>query len=152
IPKRCKTRTKAKGQEIYSDVQFPDTLAPDQTTLAVTVETLNAMFDPLLPFNDKAKQFPDVLTRVPSPKNGDISKDGKTVTFHFKKGLLWSDGKTEITSANLKFGWAIDKDPASGPYCDAGCKVISRIDTPDKYTAVMHLKNIDAPFIAAGHY
>ena len=51
-----------------------------------------------------------------------------------------------------KYPLPIDQDKASGPYCDAGCNVISRIDTPSKYTAVLHLKHVDAAFLGAGHY
>jgi peptide/nickel transport system substrate-binding protein len=143
--------TKASGQAVYSDVQFPDTLSPDQTSEASTQETLDSMFDGLIGFNTRAQMFPDMLTQIPTQKNGGISKDGKTYIFHFKHGMTWSNG-TPITAQDLAFGFAIDKDKASGPYCAAGCNVISRIDTPGKYTAVIHLKHVDAAFLGAGHY
>src|SRR5947209_2352887 len=142
---------RATGQAIYSDVQFPDTLAPDQTSQASTQETLDSMFDGLIGYNTRAQMYPDLLTQIPSVKNGGISKDGKTYVFRFKHGMVWSNG-TEITSKDLAFGLKIDQDKASGPYCDAGCNVISRIDTPSKYTAVLHLKHVDAAFLGAGHY
>jgi peptide/nickel transport system substrate-binding protein len=144
-------QTKSTGQAIYSDVQFPDTLSPDQTTEASTVETLDSMFDGLLGFNTRAQMFPDMLTQIPTLKNGGISKDGKTYIFRFKQGMTWSNG-TPITSKDLAFGFAIDKDKVSGPICAAGCNVISRIDTPNNTTAVIRLKHVDAAFLGAGHY
>jgi peptide/nickel transport system substrate-binding protein len=147
----CKKHTKASGTIKYSDVQFPDNLNPDQTGLVVSYETINSLQDGLMGFNPKVHLFADMLTRIPSVKNGDIKNGGKTYTFHFKHGMTWSNGQP-ITSADQKFGLAIDNDPASGPACDAGCNVVARYDTPDKYTAVAHLKHVDAAFLTAAHY
>jgi ABC-type transport system substrate-binding protein len=63
----------------------------------------------------------------------------------------WSNG-TPITPQDLAFGFAVDKDKASGPYCDAGCNVIAHIDPPGKYTAVLRLKHVDAAFLGGGLY
>jgi peptide/nickel transport system substrate-binding protein len=151
IPQRCKTKQTAKGTFTYSDNQFPDNLNPYQTTLVVSVETLDLTQDGILGFNDQAKLYPDMVTTIPSVKNGGITNGGKTYTWHLKKGMLWSNGK-EITSADWKFGWQVEMDQASGPACVGTCDVISRIDTPDKYTVVMHLKRVDASFLTGVHY
>ena len=149
IPVRCKSRTKASGTIKYSDWQFPDTLNGDQSSLAVTTETLDSMFVGLWRFDSKAKFRPVMATAIPYIKNGGITNGGKTVTVHLKKGMLWSTGQ-EITSKDMKFGFAVDSDKLSGPACSGSCDVISRIDTPDKYTIVFHLKQAYAPFLQNG--
>jgi peptide/nickel transport system substrate-binding protein len=151
IPQRCKKNQTPKGTLTYSDNQFPDNLNPYQTTLVVSVETLDLTQDSPLNWNDKAKLYADMVTVVPSVKNGGIKDNGKTYIWHLKKGIRWSNGK-QITSADWKFGWKVQSDPASGPACVGTCDVISRIDTPDTYTVVMHLKRIDASFLSGIHF
>jgi peptide/nickel transport system substrate-binding protein len=63
--------------------------------------------------------------------------------------MRWSNG-AEITSADLKFGWNVGMNKQSGPYCSGTCDVISRIDTPNKYTAVLHTRSPFAPILAYG--
>jgi peptide/nickel transport system substrate-binding protein len=146
IPVRCKHRTVAKGTIKYSDWQFPDTMNTYQSTLSVTQETLNAMFDGLFSYNGQAHVVPQMATTMPTIKNGGIANGGKTITVHMKKGLLWSNG-TEITSKDFWMGWKIGLDKATGPACSGTCDHISRIDTPDKYTMIMHLSSVYAPAI-----
>lgn len=143
--------TKTKGAVIFSDVQFPDTINPDQAGLVVDIEQIDLAFDGPVGYNNKDQFFPDMLTQIPSFKNGGISKDGKTFTMHLKKGMVWSTGQP-ITSAGWKLGWLVDKDALTGPACLSNLCEVTRVDTPDKYTAVFHLKNPDAGFITVGHY
>jgi ABC-type transport system substrate-binding protein len=55
--------------------------------------------------------------------------------------MQWSNG-TAITSKDVKFGWEIDSDKVTGPACAGSCDAIGRIDTPDNYTDVLHMKKI----------
>jgi len=149
IPQRCKQNLKSKGTIKFSDWQFPDTLNPAQSGLLVTFYIVNAMFDGLFVYNDKGRLIPQMTTKLPTVKNGGLRDGGKTVVLHLKKGLRWSNG-VEITSADIKFGLAVGQSPESGPICTGSCDVIARIDTPNKYTAVMHLKRPYAPILAYG--
>jgi ABC-type transport system substrate-binding protein len=81
--------------------------------------------------------IPQMGTAAPILKNGGILNGGKTIVVHLKQGLRWSNG-AEITSADVRFGWQVSADSAAGG-C-AWCDLINRIDTPDRYTAVLHLK------------
>ena len=57
-----------------------------------------------------------MATEVPTLKNGGTKDAGKTIVMHLKRGLHWSNN-TEITSADIEFGWQINMDAASGPAC-----------------------------------
>lgn len=145
----CKKRNKATGTIKFSDWEFPDTLSPYQTTMATTSYVENSMFDGLWTYDSKARFHLQMATQLPSLKNGGIKNGGKTITVHIKKGLHWSNGAA-ITSKDIVFGWHVGMNKATGPACSGTCDVISRIATPDKYTAVMHLKQVYAPFLAYG--
>lgn len=140
---KCKTKNRATGIVKYSDWQFPDTLNPYQASASVDGEVYSATISTLTTYNQKSQLIPIMLTQIPSTKNGGVSKNGKNITLHLKPGMKWSNGQ-EITSRDVKFGWNVDMNPATGPYCKGTCDVISRIDTPSKYVAVLHLKNVFA--------
>jgi peptide/nickel transport system substrate-binding protein len=97
------------------------------------------MFDDLFRYDSRSRLYPMMATAIPSTGNGGVRDGGRTIVIHLKHGLRWSDG-SEITSADVNFGWQVNMDPASGPACAAACDVIRSIDTPDRYTAVLHLK------------
>jgi ABC-type transport system substrate-binding protein len=59
--------------------------------------------------------------------------------------MYWPDG-SEVTSADVKFGWEVDRDGAPLPLTcetDGVCSV----DTPDRYTAVYHLPQPSSSFL-----
>lgn len=146
---RCKSRVKAKGVLKYSDWQFPKTLNQYQTSASVAFRTIVTMVHGFTDFTNTGKLYGQMLSKLPTAKNGGISKDGKTYTLLLKHGLLWSNGK-EITMNDAKFGLALGKDKNSGPYCEGTCDVTTRIDVKGKYEGIFHLKYPYAPFLTLG--
>jgi oligopeptide transport system substrate-binding protein len=58
----------------------------------------------------------DPLTGKPIPEladKWDISDNGKTYTFHMRKGIKWSDGQP-ITAHDAEYSWKRLMDPATG--------------------------------------
>lgn len=147
--KRCAHRNKAVGVVKLSDWQFPDTLNPYTTTEAVSAGVINATQETLVFWDQKPELRPQLLATVPTTKNGGVRDGGKTIVLHLKHGVRWSNG-TELTSRDVKFSWRIAMDKASGPLCPAiGCDFITRMDTPDKYTAVLHMKSVYAGIVTS---
>jgi ABC-type transport system substrate-binding protein len=99
-----------------------------------------------LPFvaDSKGRLLAEMATDIPTVQNGGIRDDGKTYVIHLKHGMRWSNG-TEITSADVVFGWKVSYDP-DARYCGSWC-VVTAIDAPDRYTAVYHLSQIDHAFL-----
>ncbi|GAC1635884.1 MAG: hypothetical protein NVS4B2_23740 [Chloroflexota bacterium] len=145
----CKTRVAPSGTVKFSDWQFPDTLNPVQSKLLVTSEVDAGIFDGLFVYDSRGHLAPVIAASVPTTRNGGITDGGKTVTIHFRHGAHWSDG-SEITAQDLKFSLAAGKDSASGPYCRDTCDIIRRIDTPNRYTAVLRLQHPYAAILAYG--
>jgi peptide/nickel transport system substrate-binding protein len=145
----CKKRNAAKGTIKFSDWEFPDTLNPYQTTEAVSAEVTNGMFDGLVLFDQNGHLKADMLAKLPSIKNGGVKAGGKQIVLTLKQGMKWSNGK-EITSADIKFGWDVGMNKATGPSCSGSCDVISKITTQGKYQATLFLKHLYAPVLSYG--
>ncbi len=92
-------------------------------------------------WDDKSNFVPELATEIPTADNGDVSADGLTVTWKLKPCLFWSDGQP-LTSKDIAFTWKAVLDPANQPISRAGWDKITRIDTPDDQTAVLHFSTL----------
>jgi len=88
---------------------------------------------------------PELATVVPSKANGGISPDGKTITWHLRKGVVWSDG-VPFTADDVVFSTKLILDPKTNVVGRDGWDQIVKVDEPDKYTVVYHLKAPYGPF------
>lgn len=104
------------------------------------------MDEPLLWADDKGNPVPALALVVPSQANGGISSDGLTVTYHLRKDARWSDG-VPVTSKDVKWSWQAIMNPANNVVSRHGYDFVKSIDTPDGYTAIVHLKQRFSPFV-----
>ena len=94
----------------------------------------------LVKYDAQNKPYPELLTSVPTQVNGGISKDGDTITWHLRKGVRWSDG-APFTADDLVFSTNVVLNPANNEVGRDGWNLITKIDEPDKYTVVYHLRH-----------
>jgi peptide/nickel transport system substrate-binding protein len=134
------------GTLLYSDWEFPTSTNPLFNTSVAGVEVSSALWGAPFAVTPDGKLLPDELAEIPSQANGDVSKDGLTVTMKLNPNLKWSDG-TPITSSDFKYWWKVNQDPASGAASSTGYDQITSFDTPDPHTAVLHYKQLFAPFL-----
>jgi len=88
---------------------------------------------------------PDDLTPVPGiAKSWDVSKDKKTVTFHLIEGAKWSDGQP-ITSKDVKY--SLDVLGTNGLIFSGYTSNVTKIETPDDNTVVIHTSQPDARIV-----
>lgn len=82
-------------------------------------------------------------------ENWNVSPDGKTYTFHLRKGVKWHKNHGELTSQDVKasFEWIRKKENAS-PFL-ADFSNVEKIETPDPYTVTIQMKNPQPSFSAA---
>ncbi len=87
-----------------------------------------------------------LVSPVPSQQNGGISRDGLTITYHLRPNVRWSDG-VALTSKDVAFSFAAVMNRNNNVVSHHGYDDITRVDTPDARTAVVHLRRPFAPFV-----
>ncbi|TAM59642.1 peptide ABC transporter substrate-binding protein [bacterium] len=104
------------------------------------------MFEMLVDADEHGHPIPDLAAQVPSVDNGGISKDGLTITYHLRKDVRWHDG-APFTAKDVVWSWQAMINDANNVVSRRGFDDVRSIDTPDEYTAVVHLKQRYAPFV-----
>ena len=84
----------------------PDGIDPGITSNSFASVFLVNCFEGLVNYSSNNEIIPGVA------ESWDISEDGKTYTFHLRKGLKWSDG-SDLTSEDFKYSMMRVLDPAT---------------------------------------
>ncbi len=91
---------------------------------------------------------PLLATEVPTVDNGGVrlrGDGGMDVTWKLRPDVTWHDGQP-FTSADVKFTVDAINGPNYNPESTDGFDRITSVDTPDPLTAVVHYKEIYAPY------
>jgi peptide/nickel transport system substrate-binding protein len=121
------------------DPEEPDNLNLMFGHTLATGEIDCLLFSFILRTDADGNLFPDLATEVPTPQNGGISRDGKTVVVHLRHGVKWSDG-APLTAADWLFTYHAVLNPANNTKTNYGWAEIASAQAPDPYTIVIHLK------------
>jgi peptide/nickel transport system substrate-binding protein len=89
------------------------------------------IFSGLTRYNARRQLIPDLAT------SWGISEDGKTYTFHLRKGVKWHDG-VPFTSADVAFTLTAIQNPDSRSPLASSWQGVT-VDTPDDRTVVFRL-------------
>ncbi|MGB8907464.1 MAG: peptide ABC transporter substrate-binding protein [Candidatus Cybelea sp.] len=92
------------------------------------------------------RAYPELATQVPDQENGGVSKDGLTITYHIRRGVRWSDG-APFNADDVVFSTRVVLNPANNEIGRLGWDQITKIDEPDKYTVVYHMRKPYSPFV-----
>ncbi len=91
---------------------------------------------------------PLLAQEVPTLENGGVilrPDGGMDVIWKLRPNVLWHDG-TPHTSADVKFTVEALNDPEYNPESTDGFDRISAVDTPDSLTAIIHYREVYAPY------
>jgi peptide/nickel transport system substrate-binding protein len=124
----------------------PDSLSPLVGEYQVDVDLSMFWAGYLFNYNDANELVPELATTVPTVENGGISRDGRTITYHLRKGVTWQDG-APFDARDVLFTWQAVMNPNNDVASRQGYDDIARIETPNAYTAVVHLKRPFGPFV-----
>lgn len=132
-------RKGAPHELILGDVQDVANLNPAMVA-AVSLGELSQLTEAyLVRYGKDNRPIPELATVVPTQANGGVSKDGKTITWHLRRGVKWSDGQP-FDGDDLIFSVNAVNNPANNVTGRDGFDLITKMDEPDKYTVVFHLK------------
>lgn len=121
----------------------PDNLNPLFAHTDATDQVDGLIFSSLLRYDGDGNFIPDLATEVPSYANGGISRDGKTIVVHLRKGVQWSDGAA-LTSRDWLFTYHAVNNPRNNTKLRYGWDDIASAQAPNDRTIVIRLKQPNA--------
>src|ERR1700751_2061479 len=65
-------------------------LHPDAAS--VEQQAARLAFEPFIDLDAAGHPVPALLDRIPTVANGGLSADGRTITYHLRSNVRWSDG------------------------------------------------------------
>jgi peptide/nickel transport system substrate-binding protein len=128
--------------------QEPDNLNPMLGTEVIDKDLSMFWAGYLFNWSDRNEMVPELAETVPTLANGGIAKDGLTITYHLRRGVKWQDG-APFTADDVTYTWRQMMNPDNPVVSQLGYNDVTRIDTPDPHTAIVHLKRRFAPFVNA---
>jgi peptide/nickel transport system substrate-binding protein len=117
----------------------PQTLNPLLHIDYNAYELDNLVYSMLLEQDADGRLVPDLATNVPSLSNGQISADGLRIVYHLRRNVQWQDGH-RLTAADVAFTYEAIMNPRTAVPSRDGFDDVERIETPDAFTVVLHLK------------
>ncbi len=137
-------RSRPRGDLRIGTNQPFDSPNPFQAVEAIAVDSYSlAYYDQLtgLKNSDQSVTYQGALA-----SGADVSADGKTITFHLRKGIHWSDG-TPFTSADCVYTFnAVLKNQTNQLHTTI--IGVTSVSAPDADTFVLHLSTRDSEFLA----
>ncbi|HEY0613040.1 MAG TPA: peptide ABC transporter substrate-binding protein [Candidatus Elarobacter sp.] len=131
---------------VVAQQREPGSLNPALENGTSSTEWGELIFQYLVKYDDRGTLIGDAATEVPSLRNGGISRDGLTITYHLRRGLRFSDG-TPLTAHDCVYSVDAINDPNNDPQSRFGYDVVSRAEARDETTLVLHLKRPFAPLL-----
>lgn len=128
---------KMGGTLIYANNSGPGALDPQMSASLVELEVIAHLYENLVAMGE------DFTAKPMLAKSWDISEDGKTFTFNLREGVKFHNGE-KMTSADVlaTFERYARVSPGKGALKD-----VKEYRTPDPYTFVIELNNINAVFV-----
>ena len=96
-------------------------------------------YEPLASFGPDGTLVPILAREIPSLQNGGVSRDGLSVTWKLKPGVLWHDGKP-FTADDVLFNWEYADDPATATPRSGTAQELERVDRIDAHTVRLVFK------------
>ena len=97
-------------------------------------------------FDPAGNPIPELITTIPTKANHGISADGRTITWHLRRGVKWSDG-APFGAADVAYTFRVASDPNNNIVDRSPWERLSTVTAPDPYTVVFRFKAPYALFI-----
>lgn len=118
-----------------------------QDASSVEQQVARLSFEPFIDLDERGRQIPALLDRIPTTANGGLSSDGRTITYHLRPSVRWSDGRP-VSSDDVLYTLHAIMDPRNPVVSREGYDLIDKATASDAHTVVFHLKHAWAPAVA----
>jgi peptide/nickel transport system substrate-binding protein len=132
---------------IAADPQTLDPLFAHADANSVEQQLARLAFEPFIDIDTHGRPVPVLLARIPTVANGDLSRDGRTITYHLRRGVRWQDG-VPVTASDVLFTLRAIVDPRNPIRSREGYDRIARAERVDDETVRVILKAPWAPAVA----
>ena len=133
-------------QLVWADNQDVSSLNPFLATSANVVPLSELTMAEFTRYDTQGKAIPELITAIPTKANGGVSADGKTVTWHLRRGVRWSDG-APFDAADVLYTYRVAVDPANDIPVRDPWERLAAVDAPNPYTVVFRFKAPYALFV-----
>ena len=134
------------GTLVVGDWESPTNFSPlfNEEVPAAQVDAL--LYAGLLRLDANLQPVPDLVERVPTLQNGDVTWNRGAgtmdVTYRLRPGLRWSDGQP-LTVEDVAFTWRLIVNPGvQGVLSPDGYAAISRLDVHDPQRFTLHFDRV----------
>jgi peptide/nickel transport system substrate-binding protein len=119
------------------------TLSPDDAGPTVHWTIVTQIHNALLEINENY-----VIDKVLA-ENYQAAPDGSVYRFKLRRGVKFHDGK-EFTADDVKYTYEWYLNPANAAINALAFQGVDKVETPDKYTVVVKMKQANAAFLRRG--
>lgn len=96
-------------------------------------------YEPLANFDKNGNMIPILAAEIPTIDNGELAKDGTSVTWKLKQDVKWADGEP-FTADDVLFTYQYISNPAVKATSAAAYADIDKVEVLDKYTVKITFK------------
>jgi peptide/nickel transport system substrate-binding protein len=117
-----------------------------QDASSVEQQVARLSFEPFIDLDAKGRMIPELIAQIPTVANGGVSSDGRTITYHLRPQVHWTDG-VPVTADDVIWTLHAILDPNNPVPSHEGYDLIDRAYAKDAHTVVFHLKHAWAPAV-----
>ena len=132
---------------LAADPQTLDPLFAHVDANSVEQQVARLAFEPFIDVDEHGNPIPVLLARIPTVENGDLSRDGRVITYRLRPGVRWQDG-VPVSAHDVV--WTLhaimnDRNPVRSR---AGYDRVAKAEEIDPHTVRVTLKEPWAPAVA----
>ncbi|MBE9062010.1 peptide ABC transporter substrate-binding protein [cf. Phormidesmis sp. LEGE 11477] len=122
---------------LYS--RTPTTLNPHLASGFQDFEAARIVYEPLATYAADGSMVPVLAQVIPTPENGGIAADGRSITWRLKPDVRWSDGQP-FTAEDVVFTYSFVSDPQVAAVTEKYYKAIEKVEAIDPLTVKITFK------------
>lgn len=122
--------------------QAPTILNPHLSTGFKDTEASRITLEPLASFDNQGNLVPILAAEIPTPANGGIAADGKSVTWKLKQNVKWSDGQP-FTAQDVVFTHQFISNPKVGAVSAGAYETVKNVEAIDDHTVKVNFKDVN---------